>query len=185
METKTFALPDFAPHSKGAITSCSEKLIPLVILKAIENQPIPLYGDGMNIRDWLFIDDHIDGILLAAIKGEIGQTYCIGGQQEKTNKEVVTTICHLIDELLPTSKSHLELITYVKDRPGHDKRYAINPEKIKKELNWVPSNNFDLGLRKTVDWYTKNLEWSRNILKKSNYSGERIGLNIKGYDASH
>ena len=161
-----------------------EKLIPLVILKALDNKPIPLYGDGMNIRDWLFIDDHIDAILLAAIKGNIGETYCIGGQQEKTNKEVVTAICHLIDEIRPTSKSHVELITHVKDRPGHDKRYAINSDKIKKELNWVPLNNFDIGLRKTVDWYTKNIQWSRNILKRSNYSGERIGISLKNYDSS-
>ncbi len=156
-----------------------EKLIPLVILKALKNESIPLYGDGSNIRDWLFIDDHVNGILLAAIKGEIGQTYCIGANQEKTNKEVVTSICNLIDEYKPTNFSRKNLITYVEDRAGHDKRYAINASKIREELNWKPTYNFNNGLKQTVKWYLKNIEWCNSIQKKSNYFGERLGFSRK------
>ena len=156
-----------------------EKLIPLVIQKALNNQSIPLYGDGNNIRDWLYVDDHINGILIAAIKGKIGQTYCIGANQEKTNKEVVIAICNLIDEYKPTKFSRKNLITYVEDRSGHDKRYAIDSSKIKKELNWEPSYDFNTGLKKTVKWYLKNVEWCQNVQKKSKYFGERLGISRK------
>ena len=156
-----------------------EKLIPLVILKALKNESIPLYGDGSNIRDWLFIDDHINGILLAAINGEIGETYCIGSNQEKTNKQVVTSICNLIDEYIPTKFSRKNLITYVEDRSGHDKRYAINSSKIKKELNWKPSYEFNIGLKQTVKWYIKNIDWCYDIQKRSKYYGERLGISRK------
>ena len=134
-----------------------------------------MYGDGSNIRDWLFIDDHINGILLAAIRGEIGQTYCIGANQEKTNKEVVISICDLIDEYKPEKFSRKDLITYVKDRSGHDKRYAIDASKIKEELNWNPSYDFNNGLKETVKWYLNNIEWCDKIRQKSKYYGERLG----------
>ena len=156
-----------------------EKLIPLVILKALKNESIPLYGDGCNIRDWLFIDDHINGILLAAIKGRIGETYCIGANQEKTNKEVVISICNLIDEYKPTKISRKNLITYVEDRSGHDKRYAINSSKIKEELNWTPFYDFNTGIKQTVKWYISNIEWCYNMQKKSKYYGERLGISRK------
>lgn len=153
-----------------------EKLIPLVINKALKNESIPLYGDGNNIRDWLFIEDHINGILLAAISGRVGETYCIGANQEKTNKEVVLSICNLIDEYKPSNLSSKRLITYVKDRSGHDKRYAINSSKLKKELNWSPTYDFKNGLKETVKWYIKNIKWCENVQIKSQYFGERLGV---------
>ena len=153
-----------------------EKLIPLVILKALKNEEIPLYGDGANIRDWLFIDDHINGILLAAIKGRIGETYCIGANQEKNNKEVVKSICHLIDEFKPTNLPRERLIKHVEDRSGHDRRYAIDSSKLREELNWAPTYTFNTGLKETVKWYINNIEWCDNIQSKSNYYGKRLGI---------
>tara|TARA_A100001011_G_C14275539_1_gene829039 strand:- start:914 stop:1990 length:1077 start_codon:yes stop_codon:yes gene_type:complete len=151
------------------ITNCSnnygpwqypEKLIPLTILCAISNKKIPVYGDGLNIRDWLYVDDHAEALLIAVTKGKIGERYCIGGNQEKKNIEIVNFICDYIDLKMPEYSPHRNLITFVKDRLGHDRRYAINPEKIKNELGWEPEFNFEDQLKKTIDWYLKNLDWA-------------------------
>ena len=154
-----------------------EKLIPLVIIKALKGENIPLYGDGSNIRDWLFIDDHIEALIKILELGEYGHTYCIGGNNEKTNKEVVNNICNLLNEYKPTNYSYHELIKNVIDRPGHDQRYAIDSTKIRKELGWLPKINFNDGLKKTVLWYLENLNWAESLLIKSGYEGERLGLN--------
>lgn len=159
------------------VTNCSnnyghfhfpEKLIPLVILNALEGKPLPVYGDGLQIRDWLFVDDHARALLTVVETGKIGETYNIGGHNEKPNITVVKTICALLEELKPNKPdgvSHYEdLITYVTDRPGHDLRYAIDASKIEKELGWTPAETFETGMRKTVQWYINNLEWCEHIL---------------------
>ena len=167
------------------ITNCSnnfgpwqypEKLIPLVINKALKSEKIPLYGDGGNIRDWLYVEDHVDALLLCALQGKSGETYCIGGYGERTNKLVVEEICSILDKNKPQLNSYKSLISYVEDRPGHDKRYAIDSSKIKEELGWEPKYGFTRGLEKTVKWYIKNDEWCRQILIRSKYNCERIGL---------
>ena len=175
-------------HTYGlpvVITNCSnnygpwqfpEKLIPIVILKALSNQPIPLYGDGENVRDWLFVEDHVDALLLAAIKGRVGSTYCIGGEEEKRNIEVVEHICRLLDQERPESSPHSRFILPVNDRQGHDRRYAIDPYRIKNELKWKPAHKFDEAIEITVKWYLNNLDWCKTILKRSKYDGEEIGL---------
>lgn len=143
-----------------------EKLIPVVILSCLQNKPIPLYGDGKNVRDWLFVEDHADAILKIIEKGEIGRTYNIGGEAELSNLDLVTRICDIFDRLRPReSGSHAELITPVKDRPGHDRRYAINISRIGKELGWRPSVFVDQGLEKTVRWYMDNQDWWRSVLE--------------------
>ena len=152
-----------------------EKLIPLSILKGVRSEPIPLYGDGSNIRDWLYVDDHIEALLLIAERGEIGTSYCIGGFGEKTNKEVQLQICKILDNVIPKDFPHESLIKYVSDRPGHDERYAINSNRIKENLGWIPKVSFEDGLQKTVDWYLNNLEWCYLMMKKSGYFGNRIG----------
>ena len=131
----------------------SEKLIPKVIFNAINNTEIPIYGDGKNIRDWLYVEDHVSGLIKVLCNGKIGQKYCIGGNQEKTNNEVVKKICEILDKLLPRNYPHKNLIVYVKDRLGHDQRYAINSSKIKSELGWEPKYSFNDGLAITVSWY--------------------------------
>tara|TARA_A100001388_G_scaffold277287_1_gene267828 strand:+ start:786 stop:1796 length:1011 start_codon:yes stop_codon:yes gene_type:complete len=147
------------------ITNCSnnfgpgqfpEKLIPLTILKALNLEEIPIYGDGLNIRDWLFVDDHVEALILSATKGKVGETYCIGGFGERTNLQVVTKICEILDSLNPAKIKHNELISFVKDRKGHDRRYAINSNKIQSELNWEPKYSFNKGIYKTVEWYLLN-----------------------------
>lgn len=144
-----------------------EKLIPLVILSALQNKPLPIYGDGMNIRDWLYVTDHCVAISEVLQKGQLGETYNIGGNNEKTNVDVVKTICSILDELRPQkNKSYAELITYVKDRPGHDRRYAIDARKISRELQWQPQENFSSGIRKTVQWYVDNMVWVDDIQTK-------------------
>ena len=157
------------------ITNCSnnygpwqfpEKLIPLAINKAINGQNIPLYGDGSNVRDWLFIDDHIDALILVASKALIGKRYCIGGSNEKTNREVLETICEILDQSISKETSFKKLIKNVEDRPGHDYRYSIDSSLIKNELGWEPKYNFNQGIKKTVNWYLKNLLWSQEILNK-------------------
>ena len=167
------------------ITNCSnnfgpwqfpEKLIPLVIVKALNNEKIPIYGDGSNVRDWLFVQDHVDALLLCALKGSPGETYCIGGYGEQTNKYIVKRICEIMDNEKSLSNHHSKLITFVKDRPGHDQRYAIDSTKITNKLGWVPKYGFENGLKTTVKWYLNNYEWCKKILEKSNYSCERIGL---------
>ena len=142
-----------------------EKLIPLCILKALQGQDLPIYGDGQQIRDWLYVGDHCKGIATVLEKGVIGETYNIGGWNEKANLEVVHTLCDLLDELKPRedSKSYREQITFVKDRPGHDQRYAIDATKISKELGWKPEETFETGIRKTVQWYLDNQDWVDNV----------------------
>lgn len=143
-----------------------EKLIPLVIHNALVGKPLPVYGDGSNIRDWLHVTDHCHAIMTVLEKGRVGETYNIGGNNEKTNLEVVRTICGILDELHPGSPvtPHEKLITFVKDRPGHDARYAINASKISRELNWNPLETFETGIRKTVIWYLENQAWVENVI---------------------
>ncbi len=140
-----------------------EKLIPLMILNALAGKPLPVYGDGQNVRDWLYVGDHCAGIRAALQRGRPGETYNIGGNSEKTNLEVIHTLCAILDELHPAGAPHARLITFVKDRPGHDRRYAINAEKIKTELGWQPQEQFETGLRKTVEWYLAQGEWVQNV----------------------
>ena len=140
-----------------------EKLIPLMIMNLKENKPLPVYGDGKNIRDWLYVDDHCSGIYRIIEGGRLGETYNIGGENEWENIQLVKKLCSIMDEKYPQKDKHENLITYVKDRPGHDRRYAINCDKIKTELNWIQSLDFETGLRKTVDWYLANNEWIENI----------------------
>ncbi|MCU7959601.1 MAG: dTDP-glucose 4,6-dehydratase [gamma proteobacterium symbiont of Bathyaustriella thionipta] len=156
-----------------------EKLIPLFILNALDGKPLPIYGDGSQVRDWLYVSDHCDGISTVLEKGRIGEVYNIGGHNEKTNLEVIDTLCALLDELVPESKHrpHAQLKTYVNDRPGHDQRYAIDAGKIGRELGWQPQETFVSGLRKTVQWYLANLEWCRNVTDGS-YRRERLGLKL-------
>ena len=152
-----------------------EKLVPLSILKGIKGEKIPLYGNGLNIRDWLYVEDHVEALLLITEKGKIGKSYCIGGFGEKTNKEVQLQICEILDKVQPKEFLHKALIKNVEDRPGHDKRYSINSNLIKKELGWKPKTTFEEGLKKTIHWYIDNLKWSLSIMEKSGYSGYRIG----------
>ena len=169
------------------ITNCSnnygpyhfpEKLIPHVILNAIHGEPLPIYGDGSQIRDWLYVEDHAKALIKVVTEGEIGESYNIGGHNEKTNLEVVETICDLLEELAPDKpagvKSYRDLITFVKDRPGHDVRYAIDASKIERELGWVPEETFETGLRKTVKWYLDNRQWWERVLSGA-YRLERLG----------
>ena len=166
---RTFGLPTL-------VTNCSnnygpfhfpEKLIPLMILNALSGKPLPVYGDGKQIRDWLFVEDHARALVKVATTGKIGETYNIGGHNEKTNIEVVKTLCQLLEELAPNKPAGIEhyedLITYVKDRPGHDVRYAIDASKIERELGWKPQETFETGLRKTVQWYLSNPPWWQAI----------------------
>ncbi|WP_337221030.1 dTDP-glucose 4,6-dehydratase [Vibrio parahaemolyticus] len=177
---RTYGLPTL-------VTNCSnnygpyhfpEKLIPLMILNALDGKPLPVYGDGLQIRDWLFVEDHARALYKVVTEGEIGETYNIGGHNEKANIEVVKTICALLEELRPDKPAGVEsyesLITYVKDRPGHDVRYAIDATKIAQELNWTPEETFESGIRKTVEWYLNNPQWWQRVLDGS-YSLERLG----------
>ncbi|WP_201555155.1 dTDP-glucose 4,6-dehydratase [Psychrobacter sp. 72-O-c] len=170
------------------ITNCSnnygpyhfpEKLIPLVILNALDGKPLPIYGKGDQIRDWLYVEDHARALYKVATEGRVGETYNIGGHNEKQNIEVVKTICKILDELQPqaNSQSYESLISFVKDRPGHDMRYAIDASKIDKELNWTPEESFESGIRKTVEWYLDNLDWCRRV-QNGSYQGERLGANV-------
>ncbi len=142
-----------------------EKLIPLMILNALESKPLPVYGDGANVRDWLYVEDHCSAIRAVLERGSIGETYNVGGNSERKNIDVVTTICDLVDEMRPDAQfgSRRKLITFVKDRPGHDRRYAVNANKIASELGWQPAEQFESGLRRTVRWYLDNLEWVENV----------------------
>jgi dTDP-glucose 4,6-dehydratase len=142
-----------------------EKLIPLMILNALEGKPLPVYGDGRNVRDWLFVEDHCSAIRTVLEKGRVGETYNVGGNSERHNIDVVTTICDLVDEMSPNPalESRRKLITYVADRPGHDRRYAIDATKISRELNWQPAEVFESGLRKTVEWYLNNGPWIEHV----------------------
>jgi dTDP-glucose 4,6-dehydratase len=180
-------------HTYGlpvVITNCSnnygpwqfpEKLIPVVILKALSGEPIPLYGDGANVRDWLYVEDHVEALLLAATRGTLGESYCVGGAgdhgspSERTNKQVVEAICGLLDQLLPDGAPYARLITPVSDRPGHDRRYAIDASKISRELGWKPRHSFEEGLKATVRWYLEHQSWCDQVRHRAGYSGSRIG----------
>jgi dTDP-glucose 4,6-dehydratase len=168
------------------ITNCSnnygphqfpEKLVPLMILSALEGKPLPVYGDGKNIRDWLYVLDHCGAILTVLAKGRIGESYNIGGSSEKKNIEVVQNICDLLDEMSPREDglSYHRQVAFVADRPGHDRRYAIDAGKIRRELGWQPDESFETGLRKTVRWYLDNQGWCRKV-RDGSYLGERLGL---------
>ena len=166
------------------VTNCSnnygpyhfpEKLIPLVILNALEGKPLPIYGKGDQIRDWLYVEDHARALYRVATEGKPGETYNIGGHNEKQNIEVVHTLCDILQELRPQATSYRDLITTVKDRPGHDMRYAIDAGKIQKELGWVPQETFETGIRKTVQWYLDNLEWCKRV-QDGSYQRERLGV---------
>ena len=140
-----------------------EKLIPLIILNALNGKPLPIYGDGKNVRDWLYVGDHCEAIALVLEKGVVGETYNIGGDSEKANIDVVNTICSIMDEVHPSGSPHSQLITYVKDRPGHDRRYAVDTSKIKRELNWKQRESFASGIRQTVEWYLANASWIAEV----------------------
>ena len=156
-----------------------EKLIPLMILNALESKPLPVYGTGLNVRDWLYVEDHCQAILTVLEKGIPSERYNIGGHNEKTNLFIVHTLCDILDDKRPRSdgKSYREQITYVKDRPGHDMRYAIDASKIQRELGWVPTETFETGIVKTVDWYLNNIDWCRRVTDGS-YRRERLGLGV-------
>ncbi|MDA9973080.1 dTDP-glucose 4,6-dehydratase [Candidatus Pelagibacter ubique] len=177
---RTFKLPI-------VITNCSnnygphqfpEKLIPLMILKALDGKKLPIYGKGDQVRDWLYVEDHVKALLKVVLKGKIGETYNIGGQNELKNIEVVKMVCSILDQLKPSKFKNIskydQLISYVKDRPGHDIRYAMNISKIKKKLRWKPEETFLTGIKKTVIWYLNNIKWC-NKVKSENYKGERLG----------
>ena len=152
-----------------------EKLIPLMILNGLEGKQLPIYGDGRNVRDWLHVEDHCKGILSVLNNGKIGETYCIGGDSEKTNLQVVDTICAALDNHCNENAPHKNLKVFVKDRPGHDQRYAINFSKIKNELGWEPKYSFEEGMEKTVEWYLNNIEWCNNVTS-GKYQRERLGI---------
>jgi dTDP-glucose 4,6-dehydratase len=165
------------------LTNCSnnygpfhfpEKLVPVVILNALHGRPIPVYGDGGNVRDWLYVEDHADALLLVLEKGELGRSYNIGGENEAKNIDLVRTICTEMDRLRPENAPHERLITFVTDRPGHDRRYAIDPDRIRTELGWRPSVTVEEGLRRTVEWYLDNEDWWRPLLTRAGV-GERLG----------
>ncbi len=178
---RTYGLPTI-------VTNCSnnygpfhfpEKLIPLMILNALDGKALPVYGDGMQIRDWLFVEDHARALYKVVTEGKVGETYNIGGHNEKANIEVVQTICDLLEQLVPNKPkgvaNYQDLITYVKDRPGHDVRYAIDAGKIERELGWKPEETFESGIRKTVKWYLSNTNWWSRVLDGS-YNLERLGV---------
>ena len=168
------------------VTNCSnnygpyqfpEKLIPVVILKCLRGEPIPVYGTGQNVRDWLYVEDHCRALLTVLERGTPGSTYNIGGNNERTNLEVVHAICDLVDEMRPAAEgSRRDLIRFVSDRPGHDLRYAIDADRIRSELGWEPAFNFETGLRATVEWYLANGEWCETVMRDT-YDGGRLGLN--------
>ena len=166
------------------VTNCSnnygpyhfpEKLIPLMILNALEGKPLPVYGKGDQIRDWLYVEDHARALYKVVTEGKIGETYNIGGHNEKQNIEVVHTLCDILQELRPQEASYRDLIITVKDRPGHDMRYAIDASKIEKELGWAPEETFETGIRKTVQWYLDNQEWCQRV-QDGSYQRERLGI---------
>jgi dTDP-glucose 4,6-dehydratase len=184
---ETYGLP-------AIVTNCSnnygpyqfpEKLIPLMLLNALEGKPLPIYGDGGNVRDWLYVEDHCAGVLLALQNGKPGERYNIGGGNERTNLQIVDLICGEVEKILPAAdnpllsgqgkKSYLELKSFVSDRPGHDRRYAIDAAKIRRELGWKPAYDFQSGLAKTIRWYCDNRAWCQKVLD-GKYRRERLGL---------
>ncbi|MEZ9836957.1 dTDP-glucose 4,6-dehydratase [Vibrio sp. 10N.261.52.C11] len=174
---RTYGLPTM-------VTNCSnnygpyhfpEKLIPLVILNALEGKELPIYGKGDQIRDWLFVEDHARALYKVVTEGKVGETYNIGGHNEKKNLEVVNRICEILDTLVPKDSKYAEQITYVQDRPGHDRRYAIDSSKMQRELGWVPEETFETGLKKTVQWYLDHSTWCQNV-QDGSYQRERLGV---------
>ncbi len=174
---RTFGLP-------VVISNCSnnygpyhfpEKLIPLMILNALEGKELPIYGSGLNIRDWLYVEDHVRGLFTVASRGRVGEKYNIGGRNERTNLEVVTRICKILDDVAPRENPHSDLIRHVADRPGHDARYAIDATKLEEELGWRAQESFETGVEKTVRWFVDNEAWW-SPLRKQVYSGERLGI---------
>jgi dTDP-glucose 4,6-dehydratase len=170
------------------VTNCSnnygpyhfpEKLIPLTILNALAEQPLPVYGRGENVRDWLFVDDHAAALLHVLQGGRVGETYLVSGREERRNIDVVRRICELMDEYAPRpgGRPHADLITFVTDRPGHDLRYAVDSSKLQRELGWRPAESFDSGLRKTVRWYLESRSWWERV-RSGVYRGERLGLSL-------
>lgn len=190
---RTYGLPVIVTNCSNNYGSYHfpEKLIPLVILNALEGKQLPIYGAGDQIRDWLYVEDHARALYLVVTKGTLGETYNIGGHNEKQNIEVVRTICDILDELVPISPvrkglppekasaltSYSQLITHVTDRPGHDRRYAIDASKIERELGWKPQETFESGLRKTIQWYLDNQQWCKNV-QDGSYQRERLGVNL-------
>jgi len=180
-------------HTYGlpvVITNCSnnygpyqfpEKLIPLMVINALEGKPLPIYGTGDNVRDWLFVEDHVRALWAVLRQGAVGEVYNIGGDSERTNRQVVEGVCGILDELLPESPwhPHASLIEYVQDRPGHDQRYAIDASKLQRELGWQPRESFESGLRRTVEWYLSHRAWWQPILDGV-YRGERLGVPAQG-----
>ncbi|MBB1400988.1 dTDP-glucose 4,6-dehydratase [Pseudoalteromonas sp. SG45-1] len=176
---RTYGLPTI-------VTNCSnnygpyhfpEKLIPLVILNALEGKKLPIYGKGDQIRDWLYVEDHARALYKVVTEGKVGETYNIGGHNEKENIEVVQTICSILDVLVPKETKYAEQISYVADRPGHDRRYAIDSSKMNAELDWTPVETFETGLRKTVKWYLDNQRWCENV-QNGSYQRQRLGINV-------
>lgn len=176
------------------LTNCSnnygpyqypEKLIPLTILNALDGKPLRIYGDGRQVRDWLYVNDHCQAIMQVLQKGRVGESYAIGGEEERTNQEIIDGICSILEECFPASQNskllerscgrYVDLKQFVEDRPGHDKRYAINPNKIKSELGWAPQHTFEGGLRKTVEWYIAHRDWCKQVLG-DRYEGQRLGI---------
>jgi dTDP-glucose 4,6-dehydratase len=159
-----------------------EKLIPLAILKGLHGEAIPVYGKGDNVRDWLYVEDHARALFTILSEGSVGESYNVGGNAERANLDVVTSICRLLDEMLPGSarRPHERLITFVADRPGHDRRYAMDTRKISSELRWTPRETFEQGLRKTVAWYLENRWWWGPIWARR-YHGERLGTAVAGW----
>lgn len=174
---RTFGLPTLISNCSNNYGSYHfpEKLIPLVILNALHGKPLPVYGNGSNIRDWLYVDDHARALHLIASQGRVGEIYNVGGRNERTNLEVVQNICSILDRLAPKNHPHIELVKYVTDRPGHDARYAIDATKLENELGWKAEENFESGLEKTIEWYLSNEAWWRPLREKV-YSGERLGV---------
>ena len=181
---RTYNLPVLITNCSNNYGPCQfpEKLIPHIILNALKGNNLPVYGNGKQIRDWLFVNDHVLALMKVAIDGVIGETYNIGGNNEIQNIEVVKMICNILDELVPHKLNGLgsftDLIEFVEDRPGHDQRYAINSNKIKNQLNWSPNESFESGIRKTIHWYLDNKKWSENI-ENGNYQLGRLGLNFE------
>jgi dTDP-glucose 4,6-dehydratase len=184
---ETFGLPVL-------LTNCSnnygpyqypEKLIPLMVLNALDGKPLPVYGDGGNVRDWLYVEDHCSALWVVARVGKPGEKYNVGGNSERNNLQVVTALCEGLERLLPAAKnpvlakkgivSYRRLVTFVKDRPGHDRRYAIDASKIRRELGWRPKKNFSQGIQATLEWYLSNLDWCQRV-QKGTYQRQRLGL---------
>lgn len=178
---RTYDLPVIVSNCSNNYGPCHfpEKLIPLTILNALEGKPVRIYGDGSNVRDWLYVEDHARALWRIATAGQVGATYTVGGRSERTNLQVAQAVCDLLDELRPEGGPHRRLITLVDDRPGHDQRYAVDTARIERDLGWRPEETFETGLRKTVRWYLDNPDWWQPLRRKV-YSGERLGLAPSG-----